>query len=168
MTSLRISAVLVAVTVPVGVWAIAEAHAGPAPAEQQEQAPAQKREATGDVLQRDMREWMTAWNRLDPQQRQVLLIAGKRVVAEVEGLTPEQKASVLRGLEALAADTTVDYQELPERRREAVQQAIAELRDAYLDLTAEQKTRFLTELAGSLGDLQQHEAQQQPMQPPAQ
>jgi hypothetical protein len=181
MSSLRISAVLVAITVPVGVWAIADAHAGPAPAERdqqqqqrQQEAPEQRQQETtakqrkdaNDVLKRDMREWMRAWNELDPQQRQVLLIAGQRVVAEVEGLTPEQKASVLRGLEALAVDTTADYQELPEDRREAVQDAIAELRDAYLDLTAEQKTRFLTELAGSLGELQQHETQQQQPTPP--
>jgi hypothetical protein len=177
MSSLRISAVLVAITVPVGVWAIADAHAGPAPTERdqqqqqkgQQEAPAKQGKDANDVLKRDMREWMRAWNELDPQQRQVLLLAGQRVVAEVEGLTPEQKASVLRGLEALAIDTSADFQELPEDRRQAVQDAIAELRDAYLDLTAEQKTRFLTELAGSLGELQQHETQQQqPTSPPMQ
>ena len=158
---------------------MAEAHAGPANGQQeqrqqgetqqreepQQQGEKQQRQERGDVMQRDMKEWMTAWNRLDPQQREVLLIAGRRVVEEVEGLTPEQKASVIRGLDALAVDPTIDYQELPEQRREAVQDAISQLRGAYLDLTADQKTRFLTELAGSLGDLQQHDAQQQPQQP---
>lgn len=171
MTPRQISAVLVAITVPVGVWTFAEAHAGPAQ-EQTQQQPKAKPTApkesaqTKDALARDIDEWMTAWNRLDEQQREVLLMAGKRVVTEVEGLTPEQKASVIRGLDALAADTSMDYQELPEKRREAVKGAISELRGAYLDLSAEQKTRFLTELAGSLDELRQHEAQQQPMGAP--
>jgi hypothetical protein len=175
MTSRRISAALVAITVPVGVWAVAEAHAGPANADQEEaqREPAQKEPAQEPAqkpakdmratLQRDMQEWMTAWDRLDPQQREVLLIAGRRVAMEVEGLTPEQKASVIRGLDALAADTTVDYRELPEKQRAAVQDAIGELRNAYLQLSADQKTRFLTELADSLDEMRQHEGPQQPM-----
>jgi hypothetical protein len=164
MTSRRISVLLVAFTVPVGVWAVAEAHAGPADTEREEAKQPEKTERAKktadprDVLQRDMREWMTAWNRLSPEQRQALLIAGKRVVVEVEGLTPEQKGSVMRGLDALAQDTTAEYQELPEKQREAVRSAIDELRGAYLELSADQKTRFLTELADSLGEMREHEA----------
>lgn len=134
----------VASTLAFGVWGVADAapkKQTPAP----EKAPAEPTEAS-----QDLREWRVAWDQLTAEQRQALVAAGKGAIAETQSLTPEQRASLERGLDALAADPTAKYQELGPTQQQAVKDALSDLRAAYMDLTAEQKAGFLAQLAGAI------------------